>query len=184
MLNSYVTDMLALEAHIEKAVGGQLSDLDGEEPEFAAALEEAHEVIASHITHLGLVAEARGITGGGAVAEKVKTVVSKVAGLGAAAIDFVRHEKLPKDIRDDYAAFRLAEVGYDMLHTSASVLDDDEELRELALEHMRDYADLAAIFRDLAPAAVLRYLEKDGCSVSDQLLARVLEEQRQELTTR
>ena len=42
---------------------------------------------------------------------------------------------------------------------------------------MRDYTELSSAFRDLAPAAVLRYLEKAGCSVSDQLLTRVLEEQ-------
>lgn len=184
MLNSYITDMLALEVHIEKAIVGQMNDLDGEEPEFAAALEQAHEVISAHITHLGLVAEARGMSSGSAVAERMKKVVSKVAGIGAAAVDLVRREKLPKDIRDDNAAFRLAEVGYAMLHSSATVLDEDGEVRELALEHMRDYTELSNAFRELAPAAVLRYLEKAGCSVSDQLLSRVLEEQRQESATR
>ena len=63
-------------------------------------------------------------------------------------------------------------------------LDEDGEVRELALEHMRDYTELSNAFRELAPAAVLRYLEKAGCSVSDQLLSRVLEEQRQESATR
>ena len=181
MLNSYVTDMIALEEHIDKAIVGQMKDLDEEEPEFAAVLQQAHEVINSHILHLGLVAEARGISAGSKVAEGVKTVVSKVAGLGAAAIDFVRSEKLPKDIRDDNAAFRLAEVGYAMLHASSMVLDNDGDLRELALEHMRDYANLSTTLRELAAAAVLRYLEKDGHTVSDSLLSRVLEEQRHEL---
>ena len=184
MLNSYITDMLALEVHIEKAIVGQMNDLDGEEPEFAAALQQAHEMIAAHITHLGLVADSRGMSSGSAVAERVKNVVSKVAGLGAAAVDLVRREKLPKDIRDDTAAFRLAEVGYAMLHTSARVLDDDDEVRKLALDHLRDYVNLPVTFRDLAPAAVLRYLEKAGYSVSEELLTRVLDEQREESATR
>ena len=71
-----------------------------------------------------------------------------------------------------------------MLHTSAMVLDRDGEVRELALEHMRDYAHLSNVLRELAVAAVLRYLEKDGHTVSDELLARVLEEQRHELAMR
>ena len=180
MLNSYITDMLALEVHIEKAIVGQMNDLDDEEPEFAAALQQAHDMIAAHITTLGLLSDARDISGGSAVAERVKKVVSKAAGLGAAVVDLVRKEKLPKDIRDDNAAFRLAEVGYGMLHAAATVLDDDGEVRELALEHMRDYTSMSNTFRDLAPAAVLRYLEKAGCSVSDVMLARVLDEQREE----
>ena len=184
MLNSYITDMLALEEHIDKAIVGQMKDLDEEEPEFAAVLQRAHEVINSHILHLGLVAEAREIGGGSKVAEGVKTVVSKVAGLGAAAIDFVRSEKLPKDIRDDNAAFRLAEVGYAMLHASATVLESDNEVREMALEHMRDYSNLSTTLRELASAAVLRYMEKEGHTVSESMLARVLEEQRHELATR
>lgn len=184
LLNSYITDMLALEAHIEKAISAQMNDLDDEEPEFAAAMQHAHAMIASHMTRLGLVAESRGIGGGSAVVGGVKKVVSKVAGLGAAAVDLVRREKLPKDIRDDNAAFRLAEVGYGMLHTSAMVLDDDGEVRELALQHMRDYANLAMSFRELAPASVLRYLEKAGYQVSEELLARVLEAQREESAAR
>ena len=70
-------------------------------------------------------------------------------------------------------AFRLAEIKYGMLHTSATVLDDDDEVRELALDHMRDYANLAEAFRELAPASVLRYLEQAGYAVSEELLARV-----------
>ena len=183
MLNSYITDMLALESHIEKAITAQLKDLDDEEPGFASALQQAHETVASHITQLELLAESREMSPGSAVAEHVKNAVSKVAGLGAAAIDLLRHEKLPKDVRDDNAAFRLAEVGYGMLFTSAMVLDDDGAVRELALTHMRDYSRLANSFRDLAPASVLRYLEKAGYPVSEELLARVLEAQREESTT-
>ena len=63
-LNSDIADMLALEEQIDKTIVGQLIDLDDEEPEFCAALEQAHDVIATHITHLGLVADARGMNGG------------------------------------------------------------------------------------------------------------------------
>lgn len=184
MLNSYITDMVALEAHLEKAIFGQMNDLDDEEPQFAVALDHAHGIIGAHISRLGVVAESREISGGSAVAEGLKKVVSKVAGLGAAAVDLVRHEKLPKDIRDDNAAFRLAEVGYAMLHASAMVLDDDGEVRDLALDHMRDYTNLSRMFRDLAPASVLRYLEKAGHTVSEELLARVLVAQGEEPAAR
>ena len=83
------------------------------------------------------------------VAEAVKRAGSIVAGLGAAAIDLVRNEKLPKALRDDYTALNLAAIGYAMLFTTARALDD-ARVADLAERHLRDHADvLPAVGRSL-----------------------------------
>ena len=53
-INSYITDMLALEDHIQKAVKGQLTDLK-EYPDVLAALRPIHTKIEHHISDLRLL---------------------------------------------------------------------------------------------------------------------------------
>ena len=55
-------------------------------------------------------------------ADAIKRAGSALLGLGAAAVDLVRNEGLPKNLRDDYTAFSLATIGYVMLYTTASAL--------------------------------------------------------------
>ncbi len=50
-INSYITDMLALEDHIEKAVRGQLEDLKAY-PEVVGELTQIHRRIEHHISDL------------------------------------------------------------------------------------------------------------------------------------
>ena len=172
-LNSYITDMHALEVHIEKAISAQIRDLEQDEPEVATALTSAHATIAQHAERLERLVTSRDIDMGGMVAGGVKKFASAVAGLGAAAVDLVRSEDLPKDLRDDYAAFSLASVGYAMLHASAVVLADDAEVADRALAHRQDYARMASSLEELAPASVLRFLAKEGFAVSASHLDRV-----------
>ena len=121
-INSYITDMLALEDHIEKAVKGQLTDLK-EYPEVVAALRDIHhQGRASHLRPAGAERPAKRRWGGRAV----KRAGSAVAGVAAGVIDLVRTEGLPKNLRDDYTAFSLANIGYLMLHTTALAFEDQE----------------------------------------------------------
>ncbi|HEX5818735.1 MAG TPA: hypothetical protein VFY20_07645, partial [Gemmatimonadales bacterium] len=124
-INSYITDMLSLEEHIQKAINAQLEDFKDEYPQVTQELRGFTGQIQSHISTLKGLADARQATGGG-VSEAIKRAGSTVAGLGAAAIDLVRTEKLPKNLRDDYTAFSLATVGYLMLNTTALSLNDQE----------------------------------------------------------
>jgi ferritin-like metal-binding protein YciE len=161
-INSYITDMLALEDHIEKALKGQLTDLK-DYPDVVTELKQIHRQVEHHITDLRALTERRKA---GGVTEAVKRAGSAVAGAAAGLIDLVRTEGLPKNLRDDYTAFNLANIGYLMLHTTALSLGD-QEVADLGRQHFRDYADAILKFDTLVPASVVRFLQQEGLPASD-----------------
>lgn len=167
-INSYISDMLALEDHIEKAIRSQLSDLS-DYPDVLAELRPLHRKVEHHIADLRALSERRQA---GGVAQSVKRAGSVVAGVAAGIIDLVRTEGLPKDLRDDYTAFSLASIGYVMLHTTALTLDD-AEVADLAQQHFTDYAQAVMRLHNVIPAAVIRYLKEDGLPVREDVLPRV-----------
>ena len=167
-INSYISDMLALEDHIEKAIRGQLSDLS-DYPDVLAELRPLHRKVEHHIADLRALSDRRQA---GGVAQSVKRAGSVVAGVAAGIIDLVRTEGLPKDLRDDYTAFSLASIGYVMLHTTALTLDD-AEVADLAQQHFTDYAQTVMRLHNIIPAAVIRYLKEDGLPVREDVLPRV-----------
>jgi hypothetical protein len=167
-INSYITDMLSLEDHIEKAVRGQLVDLE-DYPEVTRDLKQIHRKVEHHISDLKALSERR--KAGGPV-EAIKRAGSAVLGLGAAAIDLVRNEGLPKNLRDDYTAFSLATIGYLMLHTTALALDD-QEVADLAREHFADYARAVTLLHNVVPGAVIRFLKEDGLLVREDVLPEI-----------
>ena len=161
-INSYIGDMLALEDHIEKALKGQLTDLK-DYPDVVTELRQIHRQVEHHISDLRALSERRNAAG---VAQTVNRAGSAVAGAAAGLIDLVRSEGLPKNLRDDYTAFNLANVGYLMLHTTALALGD-QEVADLGRQHFRDYADAILRFDTLVPASVVRYLQQEGLPATD-----------------
>jgi ferritin-like metal-binding protein YciE len=167
-INSYVTDMLALEDHIEKALRGQLEDLK-DYPDVITELTQIHRKVEHHISDLKLLSERRSA---GGPADLIKRAGSTVLGLGAAAVDLVRKEGLPKNLRDDYTAFSLATIGYVMLYTTGLSLGD-REVAELARQHFTDYAESVTRLHNIVPAAVIRYLKEDGLPVQENVLPEI-----------
>jgi len=167
-LNSYITDMLALEDHIEKAIRGQLTDLK-DYPDVVTELKGLHRTIEHHVSDLRGLKERRNA---GGVVEAVKRAGSAVAGVAAGVIDLVRTEGLPKNLRDDYTAFSLATIGYVMLHTTALSLDD-REVADLAQQHFRDYAHAITRIHAIIPGAVIRYLQAEGLPARSEVLSQV-----------
>jgi hypothetical protein len=169
-INSYITDMLALEDHIEKAIKGQLTDLK-DYPDVLVALRDIHTKVEHHISDLRMMSDQRKA---GGVVESVKRAGSVVAGVAAGVIDLIRTEGLPKNLRDDYTAFSLANIGYVMLHTTALAFED-QEVAELANQHLRDYTDAVIRLNNLIPAAVVRFLEQQGLPVRADIVSEVSE---------
>jgi ferritin-like metal-binding protein YciE len=167
-INSYITDMLALEDHIEKALRGQLEDLQ-DYPDVTRDLKQIQRKVEHHISDLKGLSERRKA---GGPAEVIKRVGSAVLGLGAAAIDLIRNEGLPKNLRDDYTAFSLATIGYVMLYTTALSLDD-QEVADLAQQHFADYAQAVTLLHNIVPGAVFRYLKEDGLLVREDVLPEI-----------
>ena len=167
-INSYVTDMLALESHIEKAIRSQIQDLK-DYPDFTNVVREFHRKVEHHISDLKELADRREATG---AVEAIKRAGAAVAGVAAGIIDLVRTEGLPKNLRDDYTAFNLASIGYLMLHTTATSLGD-REVADLARQHYADYADVIMRLSRVVPASVIRYLQAEGLPARDDALSEV-----------
>lgn len=172
VIASYLTDMLALEEHLQKAFTGQLADL--KEGRFASVIRVLNTTSEAHLHALRDLAKSRE-QGGQGIAEVVKKATSSVLGLGAAAIDFVRgDEKTPKNLRDDYAVVCLASVGYLMLHTTAATLHDSE-VADVAFAHLRDYATATMSLFNVVPESVVDFLAEEGFPVQDGIAAKINE---------
>jgi hypothetical protein len=169
-LNGYVTDMLALEQHIRTALAAQVEGLS-EAGEVKLTLTRLHAVCENHVNTLERFTQRREQNVGG-VSKVMKKAVSSVLGLGAAAVDLIRTEKLPKDLRDDYTAISLAYIGSVMLHTAALGLGDDE-LADIAAAHLREHAGAMMVLQRIIPAATLSLLSDDGLQVDESVLATV-----------
>lgn len=167
-INSYISDMLALEDHIEKAVRSQLEDLK-EYPEVVAELRQVHRTVEHHISDLRGLSERRGA---GGVTETVKRAGSAVLGAAAGVIDLVRTEGLPKNLRDDYTALSLASIGYVMLHTTGLSLDD-REVAELAHQGFTDYAGAVSRLQAIIPAAVVGFLQQEGLPAREDVIPQI-----------
>lgn len=180
-INSYISDMLGLEDHIEKAVRSQLEDLK-DYPEVVAELRQIHRKIEHHISDLRGLSDRRQA---GGMTESVKRAGSAVLGAAAGLIDLVRTEGLPKNLRDDYTALSLAHIGYVMLHTTGLSLDD-REVAELAQQGFTDYAGALVRLQGIIPAAVVSYFKQEGLPAREDVapqVRRTLEEVWQSQST-
>jgi hypothetical protein len=122
-----------------------------------------------HISDLKSLSERRNAKG---PSDAIKRAGSVLLGLGAAAIDLVRNEGLPKNLRDDYTAFSLATIGYVMLYTTASTLEEPE-VADLARQHFADYAQAVTLLHNVVPGAVIRFLREDGLPVREDVLPEI-----------
>jgi ferritin-like metal-binding protein YciE len=170
-IDSYITDMLALEQHIHEAFKGQVADLDEDYPDVVRELKGMLGTIDGHIVALQSLADARVAKAQG-LADVIKRAGSAILGAGAAAIDFVRMEKLPKDLRDDYTAVSLASIGYVMLHTTALSLGDTE-VADVARRHLKNHARHTMLLHNIIPGAVIRFLQADGLPARNDVLGEI-----------
>jgi ferritin-like metal-binding protein YciE len=152
----YVSDMAALESHIEEALDRQLIEVK-DDPVALAATRDFHDMVKQHRDTLKAMEEETGKTIGTPIKEAGAALIGKAAGI----INFVRSEGISKGLRDDYAAFSLAAISYSMLHTTATALGDSR-VGSLAERHLRDHAGAIMRINDIMPGAVIRELEKDG----------------------
>jgi ferritin-like metal-binding protein YciE len=152
----YVGDMAALESHIEEALDRQLTEVE-DDPIARSAVQEFHDMVKQHRDTLKALEEETGRTSGTPIKEAGSALIGKAAGI----INLVRTEGISKGLRDDYAAFNLAAIGYSMLHTTATALGD-QQVAEVAVRHLQDHAQAIMRINEIMPGAVIRELQKDG----------------------
>jgi hypothetical protein len=102
----------------------------------------------------------------------LKRAGSTVLGRAAGAIDLLRQEGQPRNLRDDYTAFSLAAIGYVMLNTTALALDD-KEVGDLAAQHLENYVRGMIALHYVIPAVVVRSLQKEGLAAREDVLTDV-----------
>lgn len=171
-IHSYVSDMRALENHIGTALKGQIEDFEDDHPAVATALREFHRTTQRHEEALRKLEDSREAGARLGIADYLKRAATTVAGAGAAVVDAVRSEKLPKNLRDDYTAFNLAAVGYIMLYTTARSLND-QRVATVAESHLQTYAGMTIALQELIPVTVIALLRSENLPVNESVLSEV-----------
>ncbi len=160
-LQTYVSDMLALEHHILIPIVKQCEDDDFLKYANAKSLiEDIRVSTEAHIKGLDACLERLG----GHEASPTKSAVAGIEGFFAAAIDMMRKTKVSKALRDDYTALSLCCAGYTMLQTTALAMRD-HAAASLAAEHLRDYAQCVMQIGSSLPEVVLQELRDIGLDV-------------------
>ncbi len=173
-INTYVSDMLALERHIIIPFTAQFKDEDfAEYPDTVAILTSLKSMTERHIEALAKLLE----TLGGHEASPVKSTVSAIEGFFAGAIDLIRKTKVSKALRDDYTALSLCCAGYTMLNATANAIGKGD-VADLAKAHLRDYAQMVMQISEALPAIVVQELEDIGLNVQTGTIATSLEATR------
>jgi ferritin-like metal-binding protein YciE len=158
MIQTYLSDALARERHINQPLTRQL------EMDDAAKFSEAATLISNlktraerHILDL----EARLEQAVGRAAPPVKSAWTQLLGAGAAMVDGARKTRVSKNLRDDYTALALASESYTTLNATALGLGDDRTAK-LAQKHLDDYAQIVVEISNALPSVVLQELALDG----------------------
>ena len=140
ILNSYATDMNAVESHILEAVERQLtSDETQQYPDAVRVLTSLKSALQTHTQKLEAYIEG---TDGGGVKEAVKEAVFEALGVAAGFYDLLRpNDTVSRMIRDTYTATGLAAISYHMLYTTALGLKEDR-LATIAIDNLKDLTKL------------------------------------------
>jgi len=154
-VQQYVGDMLALENHIEEPLKHQIDQFKDNQ-QVLSALKGFHSMVQRHEDELKQHLKSIG----GSESSPVKDAVSGIFGVAAGLIDRIRTEGVSKSLRDDYTAFNLAVISYDMLYTTASLLGF-QDTATLASRLMQDYTRAIKQVEYLVPTVVAWELEKD-----------------------
>ncbi len=161
-LQTYISDMLALEDHVRIPFETQLNDADlPKYPAAAAVVRRLSDLSNAHIQSLRSALEAAG----GHEAHGTKSTVSSIEGWFAGAIDKMRKTKIAKALRDDYTALSLCTVSYSMLLATANAYGVPQ-VAQLAERHMRDYAEVIMEIGQAMPDVVVHDLQETGLPIA------------------
>jgi hypothetical protein len=161
-LQTYISDMLALEQHVRVPFETQLKDADlPKYPSADSLVRRLSDLSNTHIQSLQAALNALG----GHEAHAIKGSVSTIEGWFAGAIDKIRKTKIAKALRDDYTALSLCCISYSMLLSTANAYGAPE-IAQLAQRHLRDYAQITMEIGLAMPEIVVQDLTETGLSVA------------------
>jgi ferritin-like metal-binding protein YciE len=158
-LSDYIADMVSLESHIEEALDRQLKEV-ADDPIALTAVQGFHDMVKAQRDTMKTLQKDYPPTAGSPIKEVGANLLGKAAGM----IDRIRTEAISKAIRDDYTAFNLAAVSYQMLFTTA-VAFGEQRVAEIAERHLTSYASAIQRANHLIGDIVVKELAKDGHQV-------------------
>ena len=155
-LQTYVSDMLAVESHTFEAVERQVDNDDVKKQGDASQLiNRIYHVLKQNTEALEQRLEALGGS-----QSALKAAAASVAGAVAGVYDQVRTETVSRMLRDDYTALSLISISYTMLHTTALALQD-ALTADLALQNLKRITPLVMEISKAMPAVVARDVKED-----------------------
>ena len=161
-LQTYVSDLLALEKHITQPLQGQLdSDDTAKYGQARNLIQQIRQQNDSHVAALQSALDQLG----GHPGSPVKSAWASLLGGAASAIGGSRKTKVTKWLRDDYTALSLAAISYTLLHATAVGLGD-AKIASLALQGLSDYSRSIMLVNQVIPEVVLGELRDDGQQVA------------------
>jgi hypothetical protein len=155
-LHRYVAEMVALEGELEVALEHQWEELQAH-PEAAAVVRGFRELANTQREALEAYLERLGDN----TVEPAGTAVAALFGTSASEADGVRTRKVSDVLRDDYTAFNYASISYEALCEIGFRLYNPP-LREIALRHLRAYAEATQQINQLIASVVAWELEQQG----------------------
>jgi hypothetical protein len=172
-LQTYVSDMLALERHVRIPFEAQAKDEDFAKYPHAGAL--VNQLLAQSQQHVDALEAALQQLGTGGAASgtadavaAAKSAVSQFEGFFAGVIDSMRKTKVSKALRDDYTALALCTAGYTLLQTTAMALGN-AAVATLAQRHLSDYAKSVMAIGQALPEVALGELSAIGIDVATSM---------------
>ncbi len=160
-LQTYVSDLLALEQHIGKPLDAQVAA--DSTKQYPQALTTIQSIKTQNEAHQAALKQCLS-TLGGHEAGPIKSAWSSLLGGAAAAIGASRKTKVTKWLRDDYTALNLASMSYTLLHATAVGLGDTATA-SVAKQGLADYARSVMQINQVVPEVVLGELSEDGETV-------------------
>ncbi len=166
-MQTYVSDMIALERHVRLPFEAQAKDQDFTRYGDASALvERLLKLSQQHIDRLDRCLSDLG----GHAGAPIKNSVAQFEGIVAGAIDAMRKTKVSKALRDDYTALALCTAAYTMLQSTALALKEDD-VADTAQSHLKDYAECVMSIGESLPEVVLQELRDIGLDVDASMVA-------------
>jgi ferritin-like metal-binding protein YciE len=171
VLADWVSDVVAVESHIEEALDRQLKIKDA-----PPIIRQVHDTVRDSKHRAEAFRDANYRDGGNQNAiQKGAELLGKAAGI----IDLIRKDTASKALRDDYVACNLAVVSYSMLHTTAIALED-EKVAAFAADGLKTYARVVTDINVAIPNVVVDELQKNpDVTVKDANAAAIATSQQQ-----
>lgn len=171
ILQKYVGDMHGVLKHtLEVCERQNQSEFLRDHPEAQRVITRIVETLKRHHERVHARAEQIDALENSAVKEALTAMTGMVTGM----YDKVRSDTTSKMLRDDYVALTMCAMAYEMLHTTALALKD-QETAEMALTLMRDLPPIIVEIGHITPMVVVRELADKGIVVDQGVAARAAE---------